>query len=174
MDYKVGDIVAIMGRKEVYGTVVKVYLDGDNHWVKMQYTGPNTAEPFFLKTGETFHCRFDQIMPSKNYKMIGLKFSHLAHDTVLTCLECGATSSNKNVQHLDRCGHHPDNDIVPPLSMTYHQRESLQNLAERFQVEFSSCRFHMATTCDGLPSDWVVGTVGPIYVGCDPLGTISS
>ena len=51
------------------------------------------------------------------------------------------------------------------------QATALRTLCERFNVPFIPGNYR--PTFD-LPSDWVAGWVGPIYVGCSPEGEISS
>jgi hypothetical protein len=55
--------------------------------------------------------------------------------------------------------------------MNDKQREALRTLCERFRVEFNESNYH--PTFD-LPPGYVAGQVGPIYVGCDEEGQISS
>lgn len=55
--------------------------------------------------------------------------------------------------------------------MTPQQEEALRALCGRYHVEFSPENFRYAF---GLPKGYVAGQVGPIYVGCDPDGRISS
>jgi hypothetical protein len=55
--------------------------------------------------------------------------------------------------------------------MTDAQRNALTALCERYHVPFSEDAFRYAF---GLPAGYVAGQVGPIYVGCDPDGRISS
>ena len=55
--------------------------------------------------------------------------------------------------------------------MTDEQRAALVELTERFNVPFDPDNYR--PTFD-LPSDWVAGWVGPIYVGVDPEGRVSS
>lgn len=57
------------------------------------------------------------------------------------------------------------------MVMTEAQETALRNLCERFNVEFSTDNFH--PTFD-LPSDWLAGWVGTIYVGVSPDGAVSS
>lgn len=51
------------------------------------------------------------------------------------------------------------------------QRYALERLCERFKVAFDGDNFK--PTFD-LPTGFVAGRVGPIYVGCSPEGEISS
>jgi hypothetical protein len=55
--------------------------------------------------------------------------------------------------------------------MTDEQIVALAKLCDRYNVPFRMQDF--APTFD-LPSDYVAGWVGPIYVGCDADGRISS
>jgi len=55
--------------------------------------------------------------------------------------------------------------------MTEQQEVSLRALCERYGVEFDVTAFH--PTFD-LPTGYVAGQVGPIYVGCSPDGEVSS
>ena len=55
--------------------------------------------------------------------------------------------------------------------MTDAQRTALTRLCERYSVPFVESDFHRPFD---LPTGWVAGTVGPIYVGCDPDGSIHS
>jgi hypothetical protein len=55
--------------------------------------------------------------------------------------------------------------------MTPQQEEALRALCGRFNAEFKPEDFRYAF---GLPKGYVAGQVGPIYVGCDPNGQISS
>ncbi|HEX5522800.1 MAG TPA: hypothetical protein VFX53_05100 [Pedococcus sp.] len=55
--------------------------------------------------------------------------------------------------------------------MTSEQRDALAALCERYNVDFDPDAFHPAWD---LPAGYVAGWVGPIYVGCDPEGAISS
>jgi hypothetical protein len=55
--------------------------------------------------------------------------------------------------------------------MNGNQKLALQDLCKRFHVEFVEDQYRPVFD---LPSDWVAGWVGEIYVGCDPSGSISS
>ncbi len=55
--------------------------------------------------------------------------------------------------------------------MNEAQRVALEALCDRFHAEFDESLYGPAWD---LPSGWVSGWVGPIYVGCDPDGVISS
>lgn len=55
--------------------------------------------------------------------------------------------------------------------LTAAQTAALAALCDRFRVPFDPTAF--APTFD-LPAGYVAGWVGPIYVGCDPDGVISS
>lgn len=55
--------------------------------------------------------------------------------------------------------------------LTIKQRESLKALCDRYHVEFKPEEFHPHFS---LPSGYVAGWVGPIFVGCSPDGAISS
>jgi hypothetical protein len=55
--------------------------------------------------------------------------------------------------------------------MTPQQSQALRELCERYHVPFVASSYR--PTFD-LPSGYVAGWVGPIYVGCDPTGRISS
>jgi len=55
--------------------------------------------------------------------------------------------------------------------MTDAQRNALTNLCDRYSVPFKEEEFHPQFD---LPDDYVAGWVGPIYVGCDAEGAISS
>lgn len=55
--------------------------------------------------------------------------------------------------------------------MTDAQRAALTSLCERYGVEFDAS--HYRPTFD-LPSDYVAGWVGTIYVGVSPDGRVSS
>ena len=57
------------------------------------------------------------------------------------------------------------------MKMNELQRKALKALAERYNVPWETCRF--ASGFD-LPDGWVHGWVGPIHVGCSPLGHIYS
>ena len=52
------------------------------------------------------------------------------------------------------------------------QRHALRVLCQRYRVAFTESAFVRGGL--GLPSGYVSGWVGPIYVGCDPNGQISS
>jgi hypothetical protein len=52
------------------------------------------------------------------------------------------------------------------------QRRALTALCQRYGVAFAESAF--ARGVGGLPRDYVCGQVGPIYVGCDHNGQISS
>ena len=56
--------------------------------------------------------------------------------------------------------------------MTDAQRRALSALCQRYRVAFAESAFVRGGL--GLPSGYVSGRVGPIYVGCDPNGVISS
>jgi hypothetical protein len=56
-------------------------------------------------------------------------------------------------------------------NMTDAQRTALTNLCDRYSVPFKEEEFHPRFD---LPDDYVAGWVGPIYVGCDAEGAISS
>jgi hypothetical protein len=58
----------------------------------------------------------------------------------------------------------------PPV-LTDAQERSLRALCQRYRVEFTPAGFHRRFD---LPSEYVAGWVGPIYVGCDAEGRISS
>jgi hypothetical protein len=55
--------------------------------------------------------------------------------------------------------------------MTDKQREALTALCGRYNVPFNEENFRHPFD---LPTGYVAGQVGPIYVGCDPDGRISS
>ena len=55
--------------------------------------------------------------------------------------------------------------------MTPAQELALRALAARYGVPFSADDFRHPFD---LPAGYVAGWVGPIYVGCDPTGRISS
>jgi hypothetical protein len=55
--------------------------------------------------------------------------------------------------------------------MTAEQEAALRDCCERFHVPFDPANYHQRFD---LPSTWVAGWVGPIYVGCSPTGEISS
>ena len=55
--------------------------------------------------------------------------------------------------------------------MTDSQIIALGRLCERYGVVFDSSNYHPAFD---LPTGWVAGWVGPIYVGCSPEGDIHS
>jgi hypothetical protein len=55
--------------------------------------------------------------------------------------------------------------------MTTRQINALQRLCERYKVPFIEDNYAPAY---GLPEGYVAGWVGPIYVGVDPSGRISS
>lgn len=55
--------------------------------------------------------------------------------------------------------------------MTDAQREALTALCGRYNVPFNEADFGPTF---GLPAGYVAGQVGPIYVGCDADGRISS
>lgn len=55
--------------------------------------------------------------------------------------------------------------------MTEEQRQALEALCQRYNVPFNPQEFR--PTFD-LPTGWVAGWVGPIYVGCSPEGVVSS
>ena len=63
-----------------------------------------------------------------------------------------------------------ENDERKPR-MTDKQREALADLCRRYDVEFDETSYHPQPD---LPAGYVAGRVGPIYVGCDPEGAISS
>ena len=56
--------------------------------------------------------------------------------------------------------------------MTDAQRRALVELCDQYGVEFKESYFHRGVF--GLPHGYVAGQVGPIYVGVDPDGRISS
>jgi hypothetical protein len=55
--------------------------------------------------------------------------------------------------------------------MTEQQATALQSLCERYGVPFEPANFHQRFD---LPSDYVAGWVGPIYVGVSADGDVSS
>jgi len=55
--------------------------------------------------------------------------------------------------------------------MTEEQEAALRDLCDRYHVPFDADTFHARFD---LPSGYVAGWVGPIYVGCSPEGRISS
>jgi hypothetical protein len=55
--------------------------------------------------------------------------------------------------------------------MTPEQDNALKLICERFHVPYDPANYRPVFD---LPKDWVAGVVGPIYVGCDPTGRISS
>lgn len=55
--------------------------------------------------------------------------------------------------------------------LTKEQRAALDRLCQNYGVEFDESKY---TPQFDLPPGWVAGWVGPIYVGCDPEGHISS
>ena len=55
--------------------------------------------------------------------------------------------------------------------MNQAQRMALMDLCARFNVPFNPGNYHHPFD---LPDGWVAGRVGPIYVGVDPEGRISS
>ena len=55
--------------------------------------------------------------------------------------------------------------------MTPLQHKALRALAERYSVDYETCRF---VSGFDLPDGWVHGWVGPIYVGCSPEGEVHS
>ena len=55
--------------------------------------------------------------------------------------------------------------------MTDAQFAALSNLCQRYEVDFDHLAFHPQFD---LPTGWVAGWVGPIYVGCSPEGDIHS
>lgn len=57
------------------------------------------------------------------------------------------------------------------VTMTEAQRIALQNLCERYGVQFVPSNFR--STFD-LPRGYVAGWVSNLYVGCAPDGSISS
>lgn len=52
------------------------------------------------------------------------------------------------------------------------QRIALRDLCHRYNVPFVESHFQVKPF--GLPEGYVAGWVGPIFVGCDPEGRISS
>jgi hypothetical protein len=55
--------------------------------------------------------------------------------------------------------------------MTPQQEEALRALCGRYSVPFNRGDFRPQFD---LPAGYVAGVVGPVYVGCDPDGRISS
>jgi hypothetical protein len=55
--------------------------------------------------------------------------------------------------------------------VTPEQEKALRALCGRYNVKFSPDDFRYAF---GLPKGYIAGQVGPIYVGCDLAGRISS
>ena len=66
---------------------------------------------------------------------------------------------------------HPAQRHQPGVTMTPQQSQALRELCERYHVPFSADDFRQPFD---LPAGYVAGWVGPIYVGCDPTGRISS
>lgn len=56
-------------------------------------------------------------------------------------------------------------------AMTDAQRAALQDLCDRYHVEFDPTKYHPRSD---LPPGYVAGWVGSIYVGVSPSGEISS
>lgn len=56
-------------------------------------------------------------------------------------------------------------------TMTEAQRRALRDLCRRYKVPFDEAKY---TPQFDLPRGYVAGWVGPICVGCDPDGVISS
>ena len=56
-------------------------------------------------------------------------------------------------------------------NLTDAQISKLADLCERYGVTFDARNYHPAFD---LPTGWVAGWVGPIYVGCSPEGDIHS
>jgi hypothetical protein len=56
-------------------------------------------------------------------------------------------------------------------NMTLAQQDALKRLCDDYSVEFAPSNFFHPFD---LPSGWVAGQVGPLYVGCDPEGHIHS
>lgn len=55
--------------------------------------------------------------------------------------------------------------------MTPQQQVALSDLCSRYGVTFNDNDYHPQFD---LPTGYVAGWVGPIYVGCSPEGEISS
>lgn len=55
--------------------------------------------------------------------------------------------------------------------MTPPQEAALRDLCRRYHVPFDPKEYHVRSD---LPPGYVAGWVGPIYVGCDADGRISS
>ena len=56
-------------------------------------------------------------------------------------------------------------------TMTDAQRAALAQLCKNYHVQFDARAYSPAFD---LPTGWVAGWVGPIYVGCSPEGEIHS
>ena len=54
---------------------------------------------------------------------------------------------------------------------TQAQTDALRALCERYHCDYVPSEFRPVF---GLPAGYVAGWAGPIYVGCDPEGRISS
>ncbi len=57
-------------------------------------------------------------------------------------------------------------------ALTQEQRTALQNLANRYNTTVDWEQIMVGVS--GLPSDWILCSVGPITVGISPDGKISS
>lgn len=66
---------------------------------------------------------------------------------------------------------HVDADDPNAAHFTAAQVDSLARLCGRYSVVFNPAAYRQPAD---LPAGWVAGWVGPVYVGCDPEGRISS
>lgn len=112
-------------------------------------------------TSAAFEARRDAVKEAVEARSIGREIDHPLQDThVYDLVEC---------EFVDERPRESGELIMG--KMTEAQREALAALCERYDVEFDPDAFGPGF---GLPSGYVAGQVGPIYVGCDPEGQISS
>jgi hypothetical protein len=99
----------------------------------------------------------------------------------LPCIACGAPATHRTPDLYPICDDCGPDDIAPNpfeaeiaaanANMTPDQRRALARLCERYGVDFDE---HAYQPAFDLPTGWLAGTVGPIYVGCSPEGEIHS
>jgi hypothetical protein len=66
---------------------------------------------------------------------------------------------------------HADADDPNAAHLTAAQVDALLRLCGRYSVAFNPAAYRQPSD---LPTGWVAGWVGPIYIGCGPEGRISS